>query len=103
MNTILFLDDQDILIADRDCINEIEETVKPVVPISSILKDVKLAKKNRTYPWSNEVLPVDVDRNLDNACVLELMALHDFIKIQSVDKQKEFFEIPPMVIRSYFG
>jgi hypothetical protein len=45
-----------------------------------MLKDVKLAKRNRSYPWADERLPVDVDRNFEKTCVLDLMIQHDFMK-----------------------
>lgn len=93
----LLLDDTDVLIADNDCINEIEEVVKPVVPISSILKDVKMAKRKRSYPWGNEILPVDAERNLNKTCILELIAENYFMKRQKTIGDKDVFELPSMV------
>lgn len=94
---ILRLDDTDVLIANKDCVNELEEVGKPIVPISAILKDVKMAKRKRTYPWGNEVLPVDAERNLNKTCILELIAENYFMKCHVTIDDKDVFELPPMV------
>lgn len=90
-------DDTDVLIANKDCVNELEEVGKPIVPISAILKDVKMAKRKRTYPWGNEVLPVDAERNLNKTCILELIAENYFMKCHVTIDDKDVFELPPMV------
>jgi len=75
----LRLDESDVLRTDIDCIDEYEQNLNMVIPVSSILRDVKLAKRNRSYPWADERLPVDVDRNMNDTCILEVMIQHDFM------------------------
>lgn len=69
------------MIADKTCISEIEETVKPVIPVSLILKDVKLCKRNRSYPWGDEPLPTEIEKKIDSTCLLDILAYFDFMKI----------------------
>lgn len=51
--------------------------------MSLILKDVKLAKRNRSYPWGDERLPIDIERSVDTTSVVEVMAYYDFMAIKT--------------------
>ncbi len=66
--------------ADSACISEIEEPFKPVIPVSSVLKDIKLAKRSRSSPCGDERLPAELEKNLDSISLLEIMFYHDFMK-----------------------
>ncbi|KAK7602131.1 hypothetical protein V9T40_009572 [Parthenolecanium corni] len=72
-------DDRDILIEDSSCINELDDLGKPVVAISSILQDVKLGRKIRSYPWSYDQVPREIDKNICKSSILEIMDYYDFV------------------------
>lgn len=76
---ITLSDDRDILIEDSSCINELDDLGKPVVAISSILQDVKLGRKIRSYPWSYDQVPREIDKNICKSSILEIMDYYDFV------------------------
>lgn len=67
------------MVEDSSCINELDDLGKPVVPISSILKEVKLARKIRSYPWSCDQLPQEIDKSICSSSLLDIMAYYDFV------------------------
>ena len=87
-------DEDDVLPVDVDCFNIYEEAKSKVVAVATILQDAKRAKKVRRYPWANERLPVDVDRNLSTVNILEVMLQFDFVR-----KEDQLSELHASTVR----
>ncbi|XP_065211445.1 endoribonuclease Dicer-like isoform X2 [Planococcus citri] len=90
-------DEKDVMIVDESFVKECEEGAKPVVPILSILKQVKYVRNVRRYPWADEQLPIDIDRQIDTVSMIEVMSYCDFIRGQTGEHPDMFALFAPSV------
>lgn len=79
-----------------------EGITKPVISISTVLRDVKQGRRYRSSPWGDEQLPIDVERNMDSIRLLDLVAYCDFITAPTVNKGGPvFYEVSERSVEKF--